>query len=149
MAKEEVKVDEKERRKRIPFGAHRTKLQVEGKIPGYHLRWFNDVDGGARLARAERGGYKYVMSDEVPELGQGALHQKNSALGSRVSKIVSRGEPIITAYLMKIEQEWYDADQQAKWDAIDAKVEAIRDGKPGGNVVENQYVPEGHVQKIS
>jgi len=146
MSKDSVKEDGKGRRARVPFGAHRTKLQVEEQIPGYHLHWFNNTDG--RIERAERGGYEFVMSDEVPLLGQGALHQANSDLNSKVSKIVSRDDSQLRAYLMKIKQELYDEDQEAKEEVNKRVDEQLRQGTPGGNVVENQYVPEGHVQKI-
>jgi len=138
----------KGRKKRVPFGAHRTKLQVADEIKGYVLRWFNDQDG--RLQRAQDGGYEFVNKREVPKLGigDGQLHQDNSDLNSRVSKVVSRGEPIIRAYLMKIKQEYYDEDQAAK-EAVNAQVDdALKAGRPGGNEVENQYVPKGHVQQV-
>ena len=126
------------KRHRVPFGAHRTKLQVDDTIKGYVLRWFNDMDGG----------YEFVNPSEVPRLGQGALHQDNSDVNSKVSKVVSRGEPPIRAYLMKIKKEWYDEDQAAK-ESQNAQVdEALRSGSPGGNVVDNQYVPKGHTQRI-
>ena len=131
---------------RVPFGAHRTKLQVEDEIKGYFLRWFNDTDG--RCERALEGGYVYVEKSEVPRLGQGQLHQENTDLNSRVSKVVSRGDPVIRAYLMKIKNSYHKQDQVAK-EAINQEVDkALRDGTPGGNVVENQYVPKGHVQQI-
>ena len=138
----------KDRRvKRVPFGAHRTKLQVENKIDGYVMRWFNDVDG--RLQRAQDGGYVFVDRSEVPSLGQGELHEDNSDLNSKVSKIVSRGkEKPIRAYLMKIQQEWYDEDQMSKESVNQQVDEALRQGTPGGNVVDNQYVPKGHKQQI-
>jgi hypothetical protein len=146
MANQRKKQTSKEKVTRVPFGAHRTKLQVADEIKGYKLRWFNDVDG--RLARAEQGGYVYVSPDEVPQLGQGQIHQENTDINSKVSKVVSRGEPVIRAYLMKIKKSWYDKDQADK-EVINEKVdEALRDGTPGGNVVENQYVPKGHVQRI-
>ena len=136
----------KDKKQRVPFGANRTKLQVEDDIPGYKLRWFNDIDG--RLQRAQDGGYEFVNRNEVPRLGQGEIHQDNSDLNSRVSKVVSRGEPVIRAYLMKIKSKWYDEDQRAK-EAINREIdEALRDSKPGGNVIENQYVPKGHVHKV-
>ncbi len=136
----------KDKVERIPFGANRSKLHVTDEIKGYHLRWFNDVDG--RLQRALDGSYVYVDRKEVPRLGQGEIHQDNTDLNSRVSKVVSRGEPVIRAYLMKIKDKFFKKDQEAK-EAINAQIdEALRDGKPGGNVVENQYVPKGHVQQI-
>lgn len=136
----------KDKQKRVPFGAHRTKLQVEDSIPGYVLRWFNDRDG--RLERAQEGGYEFVQKDEVPRLGQGQIHQDNTDINSKVSKVVSRGEPVIRAYLMKIKKAWYDEDQQVK-ESINRQVdESLRKGSPGGNVVDNQYVPKGHRQKV-
>jgi hypothetical protein len=132
--------------KRVPFGSHRTKLQVEDEIPGYFLRWFNDADG--RLQRAQDGGYVFVNKSEVPRLGQGEIHQDNTDLNSRVSKVVSRGDPVIRAYLMKIKQSFWNEDRKAK-DAINDQIDdALRAGTPGGNVVENQYVPKGHKQRV-
>ena len=147
MAKQSAKADSKERRKRVPFGAHRTKLQVEDTIPGYKLRWFNDMDG--RCERAEEGGYVYVNKDEVPRLGQGALHQENSDVNSKVSKVTSRGTgKEIRAYLMKIKEAYYKEDQAQK-EKVNYQVdEAMRAGSPSGNVVDNQYVPKGHVQRV-
>lgn len=132
---------------RVPFGAHRTKLQVPA-IKGFVLRWINDVDG--RPERAVEGGYVYVTKDEVPKkIGDGNLHQDNSDLNSRVSKIVSRGnKKPVRAYLMKIKKEWYEEDQRAKEGVNQQVDEALRQGTPGGNVVDNQYVPKGHRQII-
>ncbi len=146
MANSRKNSQSKDKVKRVPFGAHRTKLQVEDEIKGYKLRWFNDEDG--RCQRALDGGYVYVERSEVPKLGQGQLHQENTDLNSRVSKVVSRGEPVIRAYLMKIKNSYHKQDQAAK-EVINQEVDkALRDGKPGGNVVENQYVPKGHTQVI-
>lgn len=136
----------KDKVQRVPFGSHRTKLQVEDEFKGYVLRWFNDVDG--RLQRAEEGGYQYVEKSEVPRLGQGQIHQDNTDLNSRVSKVVSRGEPVIRAYLMKISEKYYKEDQAAK-ESVNAQYdESLRRGEPGGNVVTNQYVPRGHTQRV-
>lgn len=135
------------KRERVPFGAQPFKLQVTDKIPGFKLRWFNEIDG--RLERAEGGGWVYVKPEEVPGLGAGAIHQGNTDVNSRVSKIVSRGnENIVRAYLMKIKSKWYKEDQAVK-EGKNAQIdEALRQGQPGGNVVDNQYVPKGHVQSI-
>lgn len=131
---------------RVPFGAQRSKLQVKDKIKGYSLRWFNDIDG--RIQRAEEGGYVFVQKNEVPRLGQGALHEDNSDVNSKVSKVVSRGDPVIRAYLMKIKDSYYAEDQRSK-EAVNAEIDkALREGTPGGNVVDNQYVPKGHVQRV-
>lgn len=135
-----------EKRQRIPFGAHRKKLHVTDEIKGFVLRWVNDRDG--RIQRALDGGYEFVEPSEVPRLGQGALHQENSDINSKVSKVVSRSDPPMRAYLMKIKKAWYDEDQRTK-EAENAQIdEALRSGSPGGNVVDNQYVPKGHTQRI-
>lgn len=132
---------------RVPLGTRRSKLQVPG-IKGYKLRWINDVDG--RCESAVEGGYVFVEKSEVPEkIGQGALHQDNTDINSRVSKVVSRGnKKPVRAFLMKIKNEWYEEDQRAKEEVNQQIDEALRQGKPGGNVVDNQYVPKGHRQII-
>ncbi len=138
------KADGKTTRRR--FGGRRQKLQVE-PIDGYRLRWINDQDG--RIQDAIEGGYEFVEKSEIPEgVGDGQIHQDNSDLNSRVSKVVSRGEPIIRAFLMKIKEEYYLEDQAAKEEVNKATDEAMRMGSPSGNVVDNQYVPEGHQQKV-
>jgi hypothetical protein len=127
------------------------------EIKGYKLRWVNDVDG--RPDEAIEGGYEFVLSDEVPrKIGQGNLHQDNSDINGRVSRVVSRGKTApIRAFLMKIRKDWYTEDQRAKEEVNQQVDEALRQGTPGGNVVENQsggnvvenqYVPKGHRQQI-
>ena len=132
---------------RVPFGAHRTKLQVP-PIKGFVLRWINDVDG--RPERAIEGGYTYVDPSEVPaKIGQGQLHQDNTDINSKVSKVVSReNNKPVRAYLMKIKEEWYKEDQVTKEKVNQQVDEALKQGQPGGNVVDNQYVPKGHVQQV-
>ena len=134
------------KRRRVPFGGNRQKLQVE-PIKGYVLRWFNDVDG--RVERALDAGYEFATKEEAEGVGNGELHQENTDLGSRVSKVVSRGtDKVVRAVLMKIKQEWYDEDQQLKENRNRMVDDALRAGQPGGNVVENQYVPKGHRQIV-
>jgi hypothetical protein len=137
----------KQKVERVPFGAHRTKLQVP-EIKGYKLRWINDVDG--RPDEAIEGGYEFVLKDEVPrKIGQGNLHQDNSDINGRVSRVVSKGKTSpIRAFLMKIRKDWYEEDQSAKEQVNQQVDEALRQSTPGGNVVENQYVPKGHTQQV-
>lgn len=141
------------KRVRVPFGSLRTKLQLSDEDrkafekAGYVCRWFNDQDG--RIARAEAAGWEFVTQDEATSIGQGALHQGNTDLNSKVSKVVSRGkENVVSAILMKIKKQFYKEDQMAKEDINRRVDDALRGGTPGGNVVENQYVPKGHTQKI-
>ena len=128
---------------RVPFGGPRLKLQLSNEdaqrfvTRGFVPRWINDQDG--RLARAMSGGYNYVKPENAGSLGQGALHAGNTSQDSRVSKVVSRGEPVITSYLMEIKKEYYDEDQALK-ETRNAKVdEALAGGETGGASVENAY----------
>jgi hypothetical protein len=130
---------------RVPFGAQRYKLQLsdadnkEFKRRGFVTRWFNDQDG--RVERALGGGYQYVKPEEAPSLGSGVIHQGNTDLGDRVSKIVSRGEPVIRAFLMKIKKKLYDEDQATKQAIVDEKDALLMAGKnaDGTDVIEGQY----------
>lgn len=130
---------------RVPMSGPRLRLQLSDEDKqafdeaGYVPRWINDQDG--RVERALGGGYMFVDPDEVPSLGSGAIHEGNTDVGSKVSKVVSRGEPIIRAFLMKISKEYYDEDQAAK-EAVNSKVdEALAAGGAGGASIENKYGP--------
>ena len=109
------------RRKRVPLGTIRTKLQVE-PIEGYKFRWVNDEEN--RIPQAEQGGYEFTTYDELAgrPIGQHDTAPTSVEMGSKVSKVVGtqeNGAPL-TAYLMKIKQEWYDEDQAEKQKYIDA-----------------------------
>ena len=132
-------------RVRVPMGSHRLKLQLsDADMEGFKKRqkvprWVNDQDG--RIQQALAGGYKFVDPEHVSSLGQGAIHQGNSDEGAKVSKIVSRGEPPIRAYLMEIWEQHYKEDQDQK-EAGHRKIdEALAAGQAGGADIENQYGP--------
>ena len=140
------------KRMRVPFGGHRTKLQLSDEDRelfeerGMIVRWFNDIDG--RIPRAKSGGYDYVDPKHATSIGIFSINDDKD-LSGKVSKVVSKGggEPVM-AYLMEISKEFYDADQVVK-EAKNQRVDdALNAGKPGGNVVENQYVPSGHVNRV-
>ena len=134
-----------ERVARVPFSGPRLKLQLgdadrkgfveRGMVP----RWFNDQDG--RIAQAEGAGYRFVSAKHVSSLGSGAVHG-NVDTGSKVSLVVSKGEPVIRAYLMEIQVEFYNEDQAAK-EAVNAQVdEALALGGKQGSDLENEYKPK-------
>ena len=140
-------------RKRVPMGGRRTKLQLSDedakalRAQGFTARWINDKDG--RLQQALAGGYNYVTPKEAPSIGQHSLTKGSNSLDGKVSLTVSKGDGNpITAYLMKIKTKYYKEDQIAKEQANIDFDNALNAGQPGGNVVENQYVPEGHVNKV-
>ena len=150
MAKETQETTKSEAREsgkrvRVSLGAHRYKLQLsDADMQGFkkrHMvpRWINDRDG--RIQAALGGGWKFVKPEDAPSLGEGAIHQGNSDEGSRVSKIVSRGEPPVRAYLMEIWDQYYKEDQDAKEANLRKIDEALSVGQAGGAAVENQYGP--------
>lgn len=131
---------------RIGFGSHNTKLQLSeldaAKFKDQHLHWFNDQDG--RIERALQAGYTFVDPKDVPSLGVSGLHQENTDLNSKVSKVVSKSakssQPI-RAYLMGINKEWYQEDQLEK-EKVNQKVDqALRPTEQGGQSIESGYTP--------
>jgi len=140
-------------RERVPMGGRRTKLQLSDKDAkhfrehGWTVRWVSDKDG--RIQQAVAGGYHFVTPEEAPSIGQFSITKGSSDLDGRVSLIVSKGagEPI-TGYLMKIQTKYFKEDQFNKEEANRAFDVGLNAGQPGGNVVDNQYVPEGHVNKV-
>ncbi len=122
---------------RIPFGGLKMKLSAR-PIPGFHLHWVNEAPG--RLEEASIGGYEFVDSNEQLEPGQS--RQANSDLGTRVRRLVGRGEDgkAQYAYLMKIPLDWYEEDQRELQDKVDVVDNMIRRAKMGN--VENAYAPD-------
>jgi len=156
MFKETKSLEEKaetKKRPRVPFGGHRAQLQPSDadykalRDDGYTCRWVSDKDG--RVQQAQAGGWSFVTPDEVPSIGQFALVKGSTDLNGKVSLIVSKGlDNPIRGFLMKIQTEFYDEDQIAKELVNKRADEAMNIGQPGGNVVDNQYVPDGHVNKV-
>lgn len=144
---------EEVKRVRVPMGGRRTKLQLSQqdaksfKDAGWTVRWVNDKDG--RVQQALAGGYNFVTPEEAPSIGQHSLTKGSDDLNGKVSMIVSKGdgEPI-TGFLMKIKTEYYEEDQRAKEGKNIAYDDAMNAGQPGGNVVDNQYVPKGHINRV-
>ena len=101
----------KERPKRTPVSGHRNILTVANKDPNYEYRWVLDSPG--RLEAFKEGGYEVVTKDM--EVGDSTV-DKGSQLGSAVTMV--RGTS--TLVLMRIPREWYDEDQKAKQEEIDA-----------------------------
>lgn len=133
------------KRARVPFGARRSKLQLsdeEAKAlsdSGYVTRWVNDRDG--RVERALSGGYVFVSPEEATSVGGFQLGEGNTDKGAKVSKIVSKGDTQIRAYLMKIKREYYEEDQKAK-EEVNARVDqTLSGGEAGGASIDRKYGP--------
>ena|SRR3990167_9525864 len=120
MAKEKAVV----RVKRTPVSGARDILTVRDKDPNYVYRWVNSSVVG-RVLKFQDGGYEVVQAN--PEVGQNTV-DKGTQLGSTVQR-QSGGSVLL---LMRIKKEWYDEDQAAKMEEVDAleatmKQEAMRD----------------------
>ena len=130
------------RKKRIPLGVPRMKLNAEQR-PGYVRRWINDRPG--RLHDAQLGGYEFVTSET--SVGQDEA-TRASQMDSRVSRVVGThedGKPMI-GYLMEIKKEFYDEDQEARDKRIDESERTIFRGKKTRNTnadTDGLYSPGG------
>jgi len=141
MANERKQDQKKARVARVPFGGAKYKLQLSdadmklAKERGVKLYWFNDQDG--RIERALGGGYKFTKPEHAMSLGSGAIHQANTDEGSKVSKIVTKGEPVLRAYLMELKKKYWDADQALK-EQRNAEIDGALNIGEGGST-EHQY----------
>lgn len=106
-----------ERRKRVPVSGARNILTVANKDPNYVYRWVLDIPG--RMDIFKDAGYEVVI--DKPEVGDPTV-DRHSQLGSAVTLV--RG--VSTLVLMRIPREWYNEDQQAKQEEIDALEETMR-----------------------
>lgn len=130
------------RNKRSSFNGTEGKLRVEHAIEGYHLHIFNDTPG--RVEQALDVGYEFVKLDEVGGVATNVV-SRNTDIGDKVRFLVgttANNEPQY-AYLMKIQTEFYEEDQnvlQAKNNNVD---DAIRGGKlmKEGHTTDGFYSP--------
>ena len=106
-----------QRRERIPVSGPRDILTVTQKDPNYTYRWVKDLPG--RIQRFLDAGYDIVNHET--EVGQRAVDT-----GSRLGSAVTRLDGINTLVLMRIPNEWYNEDQEAKQRVLDAQEEALR-----------------------
>lgn len=132
-----IEPKKRERPQRASFGSPRQKLSVR-PIEGFHLHWVNDSPG--RVEEAQEGGYEFVGEEEIAVAGQ--AKQSNSDLGTRVKRLVGRGEDgnALFAYLMKIPIDWYEQDQKVIQDRVDAVDNMIKRGSMVN--VDRAYAPD-------
>lgn len=129
-------------RARVPFGVPRTKLAVPHDLPGYSLRWINDIPG--RIFQAQQGGYEFVTTKEM-NLSSHTVTEVNKDLGERIAVLVGRqssGDPMF-AYLMKIKNEYRKEDEAALAAVADRNDQQIKGGNPDGKTGSQEfYVPK-------
>lgn len=121
MSKEAIAKAPSGRPSRQPVG-FRNRLSVQGKDPDYEYRWVVDYDGtGDRISHFEQAGYEKVPAG-THRVGNARV-DVGQAIGSIESMKVGNNQ---TAYLMRQKREWYDEDQKAKRQALDASEQALK-----------------------
>jgi len=122
----------------LPMSSATLRLDTPN-IPGYHLHWFRGEP--ARVARAQRAGYRFVDQDEVDvnnfDLGGDAKSSGNTDLGSRVSLIsgdeVDRSGQPTRMYLMKCPNHLYELGQKDLNEQNASLADVLKKGKVGTN----------------
>jgi hypothetical protein len=113
--------------KRTPLG-QRNRLSFGAQDPNFTYRVINDQD--ERLQQAVEAGYEFVVSDQP-------LGDKRAAEGGKIDSRVSKPVGNNTrGYLMRIPNEYYLEDQDAKMGKIDEMEKALKPDKKAG-----QYGP--------
>lgn len=111
--------------KRVPVSGNRNVLTVDGKEDGFFYRWV--LDAGDRVSRFKRAGYEPVTHEvEVGDARAATVNQ----LGSVVEASAGGGSKLV---LMRIPLEYYNEDQKAKMDEVDALEASM------GKNVDGQY----------
>lgn len=109
--------------RRIPIGADRDVLWVDGQDPNKKYSWINDYN----VDNMKASGFEHVVVGDV-RVSDAVNYGSN--IGEVISKGVGAG---VTAYLMCIDKELYDQDMKL----LDAKTEEqvagiYREAKSGG-----------------
>ncbi len=120
---------------RIPMSVPEARLAVP-EMEGFHLHWFLEKN----LEAAMRAGYEFVEEGDVDVVNRDliaddAAMSGSTDLGTRISILGgqtpdARGH-IERLVLMKIKQEWWEADQQALEARNDKIAQALRGGDLG------------------
>lgn len=111
--------------RRIPLGADRDVLWVDGQDPNKKYAWINDYN----VDYMKASGFEHVSVGDVRVT-------EHSRYGSQMGDVISKGVGAgVTAYLMCIDRDLYEQDMKA----LDAKTDAqeagiYREAKSGGLV---------------
>lgn len=111
----------------------RSRLSARGKEDGYEYRFIND--DGDRIAQKMEEGWEHVPKSAVKV---GDKRVDNVSPEGSVSQVyVGSGENPKKGFLMRIRKDWYEEDQKAKQDYVDATEQATK-----------QQALDGHYGKI-
>ena len=111
------KLDRSKREDRVPIHGDRDRLSIEGQEEGYHYCWVNDNN----VPKFERAGYEFVEHAVV--VGDRRVDAASST-GVKHSLAVGNG---VTAYLMRIPNEYFDLDMAALNHKVDSYEAAMYD----------------------
>lgn len=129
-------------------GGPRLKLNVFGRIEGYHLYWANDED--AAIEQLLQDGFEFATAEETKmQKANREVVVADKDVDSRVSKYVgvrADGSPL-RAYLMKCENSLWQEIQDANQTQADTWDSAIREGQVEN--VPNRYKPVGYETKVT
>lgn len=118
-----VSVPRVKRAKRIPINGYRNILGVEGQEPGWHYCWVNDEN----VPRYERGGYEFVTHEVV--VGDRKVNAGQS-LDGKISIPAGNG---VTAFLMRLPEEDFVADDEAQQNEIDERELSMKQNLNSGD----------------
>lgn len=122
-------MEQAKRTRRTPVDGARDILAVYDQDPNYVYRWVAvDPHRPDRVERLKEIGYE-VVTDKV-EVGQKVV-DRNSKVGSAVTRLGGGG---VTLVLMRQLKEWYDEDQKAKQDKVDALEQAMKQDVREGRI---------------
>lgn len=132
------------RKERVPLGTMRQKGSIANRSPDKVYRWINDVPG--RIEAAKLGGYEHVYEGEVGSVGDGNDLSQGTSVGTAVNRALSTANPDgspMRRYLMQIDKDLYDSDQQAKVRDIQETEAALKRGQDikGAPGVDGRYIP--------
>lgn len=133
------------RTRRTRLGGAQLKLDVVGRISGYHLYWENDQ--GHRLELLLEEGFEFVKPSEVGMARASERIVVDSEVTDRVSKHVGTtddGKPM-RAYLLKCPDEIWEEIQESITSLTDQRDRDILDSH---NTGDDRYKPKGYDTKI-
>ena len=144
-------------RSRIPMSLPQQKLAVPD-LPGFHLHWMMGTP--SRIAQARKAGYDFVDASEVDVVNTGLADDLSKSgstdMGSRVSLVAgsTTGEDgqEQRLYLMKLPNEFWDADQAALEDRNEQIAATLRGGNVDageGGDSSNRYIPDAQRKNVA
>lgn len=108
-------IDRSDRPHRVPINGYRDRLKLTGCEPGFHYAIVNED----KVPLRESQGFEFVTHDI--QVGDKQINVA-SQIGNKISIAVGNQ---VTAYLMRIPQEYYDADMKAFNDDLDERDRAL------------------------